>query len=168
MLAALERAARGEFGAVLVAGDSGVGKSRLLGELASAARGRGARVLGGDCVSYSEGELPYAPVRSALRGLVRELDADVLDELLGRGREELARLVPELGAAGPLEPAEWATGEPLAQMGLFELVAGVLARLAEDAALLLAIEDIHWADRSTLDFLSFLIGDARRQRLLLV
>ena len=168
MLGALERALDGKFAAVFAAGESGVGKSRLLRELTGAAEGRGARVLGGDCVSYSEGELPYGPVRSALRGLVRELDPASLEELLGPGRDELARLVPELGAPGPVAPAEWVTGEPVEQAALFELVAGVLARLAADAPLVLMIEDVHWADRSTLDFLSFLIGDARRQRLLLV
>jgi DNA-binding CsgD family transcriptional regulator len=168
MFAALGRAAGGEFAAVFVAGESGVGKSRLLRELARTAEERGARVLGGDCVSYSEGELPYAPVRSALRGLVREVDPAVLDDLLGRGRDELARLVPELGTPGSPAAAEWATGEPVAQAALFELVVAVLAQLAEDAPLVLAIEDVHWADRSTLDFLSFLITDARRRRLLLV
>ena len=130
MRAALGRAAEGEFAAVVVAGESGVGKSRLLNELTSAAEHRGARVLGGDCVSYSEGELPYGPVRSSLRGLVRELDPATMDELLGPGRDELARLVPELGAPGPVAAAEWVTGEPVAQAALFELVAGVLARLA--------------------------------------
>jgi predicted ATPase len=168
MLGALERAAGGEFAAVFVAGESGVGKSRLLREPARTAEGSGARVLAGDCVSYSGGELPYAPVRSALRGLMRELDPEALDELLGGRRDELARLVPELGAPGSLALAEWATDEPVAQTGLFETVVRVLARLGEDAPLVLAIEDIHWADRSTLDFLSFLITDAHRQRLLLV
>jgi hypothetical protein len=133
MVRALERAAGGEFAALFVAGESGVGKSRLLGELTSTAESRGARVLGGDCVNYSEGEFPYAPVRSALRGLVRELDPEMLDELLGPGRDELARLLPELGAPGPAAPAEWVTSEPVAQAALFERVAGVLVRLAEDA-----------------------------------
>src|SRR5215211_1551765 len=168
MVRALEDAAGGEFAALFVAGESGVGKSRLLRELTSTAESRGARVLGGDCVSYSEGEFPYAPVRSALRGLVRELDPEMLDELLGPGRDELARLLPELGAPRPAAPAEWVTSEPVAQAALFERVAGVLVRLAEDAPLVLAIEDVHWADRSTLDFLSFLITDSRRERLLLV
>ena len=168
MVRALEGAAAGEFSALLVAGESGVGKSRLLRELTNAAEGHGARVLGGECVSLSEGELPYAPVRSALRGLVRELEPEKLDQLLGRGRGELARLLPELGPATPVEPAEWTTGEWVEPAALFEVVAGVLARLAEDTPLVLAIEDVHWADRSTLDFLSFLITDARRQRLLLV
>src|SRR5215217_1813199 len=168
MIDALERAAGGTFAAEFVAGESGVGKSRLLNELSKAAEARGARVLAGDCVSFSGGELPYAPVRSALRGLARELDPDPLGELLGLGREELARLVPELGVPGSAAPAEPATGEQGAQSRLFELLLGVVARLGEGAPVMLVIEDIHWADRSTLDFLAFLIADARRERLLLV
>ena len=164
MLAALERAAGGEFAAVLVAGDAGVGKSRLLRELGRAAEERGARVLVGDCVSYSEGGFPYAPVRSALGRLVRELDPARLDGLLGSGRDELARLVPELGAPGSSPPEELRT---VPQVRLFDLLLGLLARLSEEAPVLLAVEDVHWADRSTLDFLAFLIANARRERLLL-
>jgi predicted ATPase len=67
MLAALERAADGELAAVFVAGESGVGKTRLLNELARAAEGRAATVIAGDCVRYSEDKLPHAPVRSVLR-----------------------------------------------------------------------------------------------------
>ena len=168
LLDGLERATGGTFAADFVAGESGVGKSRLLDELRRAAEARGARVLAGDCVSFSGGELPYAPIRSALRGLSRELDPEALAELLGPGREELARLVPELGAPGSPAPAEPATGEQVAQSRLFELLLGVVARLGEGAPVMLVIEDIHWADRSTLDFLAFLIADARRERLLLV
>jgi DNA-binding CsgD family transcriptional regulator/tetratricopeptide (TPR) repeat protein len=167
LLDALEHASGGEFATVFVAGDSGVGKSRLLDELSRAARASGARVLAGDCVSFSAGELPYAPIRSALRGLARELDREVLDGLLGPGRDDLARLVPELAAPGSLAPAESATA-PLAQPRLFELLLGVVSRVGESSPVLLAIEDIHWADRSTLDFLAFLMANARRERLLLV
>src|SRR4051812_3399898 len=66
--AALRRAVGGEACAVLVGGESGVGKSRLVGELAARARGSGARVLSGDCVDLGT-ELPYAPLVAALREL---------------------------------------------------------------------------------------------------
>src|SRR5215211_7744151 len=91
---ALDRADSGEFAAIFLAGDSGVGKSRLLLELEHAAEARGVRVVAGDCVALGEGEFPYAPVVSALRGLARELDHEELEGLLGPAREELARLVP--------------------------------------------------------------------------
>jgi predicted ATPase/DNA-binding CsgD family transcriptional regulator len=167
LLDALDRAAAGEFAAVFVAGDSGVGKSRLVGELERTATERGARVLAGDCVSLGEGQLPYAPVRSALRGLARELDPASIEELLGRGRNELGRLVPELDTSGsPL--AEPADGEPIAQARLFDLLLAMLARLADRAPLVLTIEDVHWADRSTLDLIAFLLANAHREPLCLV
>jgi DNA-binding CsgD family transcriptional regulator/tetratricopeptide (TPR) repeat protein len=165
---ALDRAAAGEFAAVFLGGESGVGKSRLLAELVRAAGERNARVLAGACVSLAEGELPYAPVRSALRALARELEADQLGELLGGGREELARLVPELATANSQNRAPAGRGEPLAQARMFELLSALLARLSEKRPVLLAIEDVHWADRSTLDFLAFLLSSARREPLLLV
>jgi DNA-binding CsgD family transcriptional regulator/tetratricopeptide (TPR) repeat protein len=168
LLDALERATDGSFGTVFLDGESGVGKSRLLQELERAAVERGACVLAGDCVALAEGELPYAPIRSPLRGLTRELDADTLDAVLGPARGELARLVPELAGGMAVAPPESAVGEPLAQSHLFELLLGVFARLAETTPVVLAVEDIHWADRSTLNFLAFLISTARRERLLLV
>jgi predicted ATPase len=167
LLAALDRAIDGAFGTVFLDGDSGVGKTRLLQELERAAVARGACVLAGDCVALAEGELPYAPIRSAVRGLTRELDADTLDEVLGRARGELALLVPELAAGAPAA-AESVAREPLAQSHLFELLLGVLARLAHTTPVVLLVEDVHWADRSTLSFLAFLISTARRERLLLV
>ena len=168
LLDALDRAAASRFSTVFVAGESGVGKSRLLHELEREAESRGAHVLGGECVTLAEGQLPYAPVRSALRRLGGELDPDTFAELLGPGRAEVARLVPQLGGNGAPAPHESQTDESLAQARLFELLLGLLTRLGEERVVVLAIEDIHWADRSTLDFLSFLIASARHERLLLV
>jgi DNA-binding CsgD family transcriptional regulator len=165
---ALDRAGESRFSAVFVAGDSGVGKSRLLAELEREVEARGARVLTGECVMLAVGELPYAPVRSALRRLGGELDVDAFDELVGPGRDELARLLPQLGDPGAPAPGRSTPREPLAQARLFELLLGLLARLGDAAPVVLAIEDIHWADRSTLDFLAFLIANARRERLVLV
>ena len=69
--AALGDAAAGRPSLVFVAGESGVGKSRLLSELCVRAQASGARTLSGDCVELGEGELPYAPLVTALRPLAR-------------------------------------------------------------------------------------------------
>jgi DNA-binding CsgD family transcriptional regulator/tetratricopeptide (TPR) repeat protein len=170
--AALHRAERGEAAAAFVAGDSGVGKTRLLRELERRATARGVAVLRGDCVAFGAGELPYAPIGDALRGLLRAVGEERFDELAGAGRGALARLVPELGVAagGEQEPATAlaATGEPLAQAMLFGALRGLLDRLASEAAVVLVIEDLHWADRSTLEFLSSLLRGLRDERLLVV
>jgi DNA-binding CsgD family transcriptional regulator/tetratricopeptide (TPR) repeat protein len=160
---ALARAADGQPAALLIAGDSGVGKTRLVGEYRERAQAAGARVLTGDCVELGEGELPYAPIVGALRELQRELGTDAVIELAGQGRAELARLLPEAG-----DPAAASRDEEFAQARLFEMLLGVLGRLADQAALVLVIEDLHWADRSTRDFLSFLLRATRRERLALI
>jgi DNA-binding CsgD family transcriptional regulator len=171
--AALERAARGEATAVFVAGDSGVGKTRLLRELQRSAAAGGSRVLRGDCVAFGAGELPYAPIAGALRNLMRELGPGGFDELVGPGRDAFARLLPELGGAEePSVAADGggmsATGEPLAQARLFGLLRGLLDELATEAPVVFVVDDLQWADRSTLEFLSSLLRGLHDERLLVV
>ena len=90
LTAALERAADRRPAVALVAGESGVGKTRLVSELAARAGAQGARVLTGDCVDLGDGELAFAPIVSALRGLSA-------DEL-GGSAVGLAPLLPQLDA----------------------------------------------------------------------
>ena len=163
LLDALDRAAENRFSAVFVAGESGVGKSRLLHELEREAKSRGARVLAGECVTLAEGELPYAPIRSALRRLERELAPGAFGD-----RDDVARLLSPLQALGAEESDPAPSREPLARARMFELLLSLLTGLAERAPVVLLIEDVHWADHSTLDFLGFLIANARRERLLLI
>jgi len=169
--ASLERAEHGRAAAVFVGGESGVGKTRLLRELERRAVDRGARVLRGDCLAFGADGLPYAPIAAALRGLARELEPAAFDELVSPAGGGLAPLLPERSSTLPSdEPAGdmTATGEPLAQARLFGLLRALLDRLAAEAPVLFAIEDLHWADRSTLEFLSSLLRGLRDERLLLV
>ena len=152
--AALERATDRRPAVVLVAGESGVGKTRLVAELGARAREQGARVLTGDCVDLGDGELAYAPIVSALRGLSP-------DEL-GGGAAGLAPLLPQLDAP------EAGYESALSQGRVFELLLGLLGRLGEAQPLVLVFEDVHWADRSSRDFLSFFVRNARHQRVLLL
>jgi DNA-binding CsgD family transcriptional regulator/tetratricopeptide (TPR) repeat protein len=170
-VAALDRAADGTAGAVFVGGDSGIGKTRLLRELERLAVDRGARVLRGDCLAFGADGLPYAPIAAALRGLARDLPPGEFEELVGPAAGDLARLLPELSTGrSPEEPDQGVSGagDVIAQARLFGLLRALFDRLAAEAPLLLAIEDIHWADRSTLEFLSSLLRGLRDERLLLV
>jgi hypothetical protein len=81
----------------------------------------------------------------ALRDLLTDVGVDEVRELVGPSWPELARLLPALG-----EPASGPPGES-AQARLFELLLGLLGRLGEQAPLVLVVEDLHWADRSTRD-----------------
>jgi DNA-binding CsgD family transcriptional regulator/tetratricopeptide (TPR) repeat protein len=157
--AALKRAAAGRPATVVVAGEAGVGKTRLVAELVCQCQPGelGAIALTGGCLDVGEGVLAYAPLVEALRPLVEVLDPDELDRVLGGARAELARLVPELGPQAADRPAE----APLAPTRLFELLLGVLHRLAERRPVLLVVEDLHWADQSTRDLLGFLVRNLR-------
>jgi tetratricopeptide (TPR) repeat protein len=164
---ALERAGAGEPAIVLLGGEAGVGKTRLVAELAARAEKAGARVLVGGCIELGDGALPYAPIVEALRPLARTLDPASLRSLAGPAHGELAGLLPELGDGqpGPADPQGMAGH---GQARLFELLLGMLDRLGQERPLLLVVEDLHWADRSTRDLLAFLVRNLRAERILLV
>ena len=133
--AALAAARDGSPSAVLVGGEAGVGKSRLVTEFAEHSRGTGAQVLTGGCLELGTDGLPFAPFTAVLRELVRERGADGIAGLLpGHATRELARLLPEFG-----EPATAAdAGEARAR--LFEQVLTLLEQLADEAPVVLVIE----------------------------
>ncbi|HEY4825245.1 MAG TPA: AAA family ATPase [Solirubrobacteraceae bacterium] len=161
---ALEDAIEGRPRVVFVAGDSGVGKTRLVSEFAALARDRGARVLSGDCLELGEGELPYAPLVAVLRSLVRDGDP-VLEQLPEFARSELAALLPELGDGAPRGPQP---ADDSAKWRLFEALLWLLERVGDVTPAVLAIEDLHWADRATRAFLTFLGPNLGSERLLIV
>ncbi|HEY7918725.1 MAG TPA: AAA family ATPase [Streptosporangiaceae bacterium] len=153
---ALADAGRGSPSAILVGGEAGVGKSRLVEEFAALSRGRGARVLAGGCLELGVDGLPFAPFTSILRELVRDLGTEGVAGLLpGGATRELARLLPEFGEP----PGTADAGEARAR--LFEQVLVLLEQLADAGPVVLVIEDAHWADRSTRDLLAFLIRNQR-------
>jgi DNA-binding CsgD family transcriptional regulator/tetratricopeptide (TPR) repeat protein len=149
--AALAIAESGSTTTVLVGGDAGVGKSRLVTEFAARAAGRAATVLSGGCLPLAAGLVPYAPVIDLLSGVA---DRDVLDALpAGIGGTAPA-------ASGPPQETD--------RSRLFYTLLALFERLAADSVLVLVVEDMHWADRSTRELLNFLAGTPRRCRLLLV
>jgi ATP/maltotriose-dependent transcriptional regulator MalT len=162
--AALHDASAGRPSLAFIAGESGVGKTRLLRELERHALDTGARVVSGDCVSLGEDELPYAPIVAALRSLTRDGDP-VLDELGPATRAGLASLLPEL--ARPDVQRAGDRDDP-AQGRVFEALLTLLDRLGREEPVLFAIEDLHWADSSTRAFLVFLARSLRAERVLVV
>jgi ATP/maltotriose-dependent transcriptional regulator MalT len=164
--AALQLAHDGRSSATLVAGEAGVGKTRLVAELVEQARAEGAVVLLGGCILLGDGALPLAPVVEALRGFVRRAQPDELQAVLGSGRSELARLVPDLGPVAEESASGLSIGS--AQGRLFELLLGFLERLAAKAPVVFIVEDLHWSDRSTRDLLGFLVRNLRDAAVMLV
>lgn len=177
---AYTRAAAGEARMVIVAGEAGIGKTRLVGAFGDRIVTSGGRVLVGGCLPLGAGGLPYGPFVEAFRALFRQVDPGALPALLGPSRGELARLMPEVRARPdriPMEgsgdgrdagPSRAVTDDRFAQVRLFELVLGVLDRLANVAPVVVVIEDLQWADPSTRDLLAFLARNLREERVLLV
>ncbi|XRQ05653.1 helix-turn-helix transcriptional regulator [Actinomadura welshii] len=150
-------------GAVLLGGDAGLGKTRLVREFTRRVDGERARVLVGGCLELGSDGLPFAPFTTVLRDLVRDIGTDGVAGLVPRGDTGgLARLLPEFG-----EPeSDAASGEERAR--LFEVMLTLLERLAERGPVVLVIEDAHWADRSTRDLLAFLIRNLGTAPVLIV
>src|SRR5258707_1255540 len=124
--AALAPARREGPSVVLVGGEAGVGKSRLVSEFSARARAAGARVLTGGCVELGTDGLPFAPFTAVLRELVRDMGADGVAGLLPGGvTHDFARLLPEFGAAGG------DAGASVARARLFEQMLAVLDGLCE-------------------------------------
>ncbi|MET9761635.1 AAA family ATPase [Streptomyces sp. NPDC006372] len=160
----LAGAAAGDPQALLVGGEAGVGKTRLLEEFAAAARRRGAVVALGGCVEIGADGLPFAPFSTALRALRRELPAQLAAAAAGQ-EEELARLLPEIGTAAAREAARH---DEDGMARLFELTARLLERIAAEHTVVLALEDLHWADASTRHLLSYLFRTLRTGRLVVL
>ncbi|MGY1846545.1 helix-turn-helix transcriptional regulator [Blastococcus sp. SYSU DS1021] len=168
LLAHVERAVAGRACAALLAGDAGVGKTRLLDELGRRAAERGLRVLTGHCVDLGDVGLPYLPFVDLLRPLAADPELapatrhnPVLTGLVsgrpgapvpvpppGEG-QDLGRPLPHRAAPQPVDDG---------RLQLFESVAGLLCEVATTGPLLLVLEDVHWADRSSRDLLRYLLA----------
>ncbi len=155
-LAALEEALlaarRGESRFLTLAGEAGIGKTRLAGELGREARELGCTVLAGGC-SDTELSLPYLPFVEAIGNYLDGADSDELARALGPGLAELAQLFPRLATDG----TQGRSPDPgQAKLRLFEAIVSLLALPARESTLLLTIEDVHWADASTRELLDYL------------
>src|SRR5262245_56177779 len=103
--ATLGRARDGYGGAALVAGEAGVGQPRLLSEFSQHARAAGSLVLSGGCIDLGDRGVPYAPIVEALRSWIRATPEAQIARVVGPGRSELARLVPDIGPVQADAPA---------------------------------------------------------------
>ncbi|MGW8974591.1 helix-turn-helix transcriptional regulator [Streptomyces platensis] len=155
-------AASGEPQALLIGGEAGVGKTRLIEEFSESARARGALVALGGCIEIGSEGLPFAPFSAILHTLNWHLRDELAAAVAGQ-EGELSRILPELGET----PGE-AHDEEIGRARLFELTARLLERLATDRTLVLVIEDLHWADRSTRELLAYLLRALHDANVLLV
>jgi ATP/maltotriose-dependent transcriptional regulator MalT len=164
LIEALESAISGPTEFVVVGGEAGVGKSRLVAELVEEAQARDVRVLSGQCVQLGTEGLPFAPLVDALRVLARSMPREEFDQALGPARGALLRLLPNIDP----QPDDVPLGPIVQGSQLLELVLGMLERLADTGPLLIVLEDLHWADQSTLDLLAYLVRALRGVPVLVV
>jgi DNA-binding NarL/FixJ family response regulator len=155
--ARLDDAAAGRAVAALIGGDAGMGKSRLVSEVMKIAAARGFTVLCGQCAEIGD-SVPYLPFADAFRTASPEVEAAV------KARPVLARLLPDGGDGR--NPEADSAGQTRQQM--FGTVLGMLAELSARAPVLLVLEDLHWADASTRDLLTFLLRMLHRERVAII
>ena len=161
--AAFELARSGAGGVVLLAGEPGIGKTRTAEEFLRAARAAGARVLSGWCYE-GEGAPAYWPWVQVLRTFASDADERGAPSA---GFEEIARLVPELAKKSAPRDARAFDG-PEARFRLYDEVAAFLRAASQGEPLVVFLDDLHWADPSSLRLLAFVAREARESRMLIV
>ena len=166
IVAALDGAVEGRGGLVMLAGEPGIGKTRLTEELAAVAKERGALVTWGAC--YEDGSAPpYWPWTQAIRSLLTEPSGAVLNELEPRAAviaeivPEVRDVMPDMRPAPEVDPAQ-------ARFRLFDSVTSFLNEIATLRPVVLVLDDLHWADRSTLDLLEFVAREVASRPMLIV
>jgi class 3 adenylate cyclase/tetratricopeptide (TPR) repeat protein len=160
------RGRAGQRQLVLLAGQPGIGKTRLAAEFALAAHAEGATVLFGR--SYEEALIAYEPFVQALRPLLVRSPLDELPSSLGAGLEAVAKLVPELAQQLPRSPEPALAERDDERYRLFEAVSSLLTRASRTSPVVLVLDDLHWADKATLLLLKYILRSPEQSRLLVL
>ena len=167
LTAAHDDAVAGRGRLVMLAGEPGIGKTRLVQELASRAKESGTQVLWGWCYE-GEGAPSYWPWVDSLRTYIQSTEPDLLKIQLGNGAATIGEMIPEvLEMLDGVQPAP--TMEPdQARFRLFDAITRFLKTASEDSPLLLVIDDLQWADQPSLVLLEFLAQQLDASRILVV
>lgn len=159
---ALLSALRGDGGVVIIGGEAGMGKTRLVGELVNRAQRLRCAVMSGAC-SEAELSLPYLPFLEAIGNRLTTENLDELRQRLGAAADELSQLFPQLGRPSA------AGGDPTqAKLRMFEAILLLLRDAARDRALLLVLEDLQWADPGTRELLDYMTRRLRSTNVLVL
>lgn len=176
LLTALDEVRTGAPFTVIIGGEAGIGKTRLVREFARRVGGD-ARFVVGQCVDLGTVASPYAPVKAALRSLVSDEGVARVLEAVGPGRAALIALLPELAASAGLEGADLDAARAgsagvirgdTATSQLHEAIAVLLETLSRDQPIVFVLEDLHWIDAASLALLRFLMRALGSSRVLTV
>lgn len=166
LLEALARADAGERQFMLVSGEPGIGKTTLAAEAAAAAVASGATVLYG----HNEEDIgtPYQPFVEALGDLVSEASSSILERHVAEHGGALKRLLPALGDRVPEVPEVPISDPERERYQLYAAVVDIVERAAADEPLMLIVDDLHWADRLTIQLLRHLLEQLHRTAFVIV
>jgi class 3 adenylate cyclase len=164
---AVDRAVTGTGGVALIAGEAGLGKTRIVDELAAEAKTRGMFVVRGQCYDM-EGAVPYVPFVEAIEYGLTVTARDVFRSAMGDAGPEIARFVPKVRVAFPDLPPPLALPTDQARHYMFESVSDFFARAAAIQPMLVVLEDLHWADESTTQLLESVARRVGRSPLLVI
>ena len=164
---ALDDTLSGKGRLAMLVGEPGIGKTRTAQELATYAEDKGVQVLWGRCYE-EEGAPPYWPWMRLLRAYIQVTDPEHLQSAMGVGAADIAEIVPEvqeklpgLGPPPSLEPEQ-------ARFRLFDSITTFLKNVAQSQPLMLVLDDLHWADHSSLLLLEFLSQEIATSPLLIL
>jgi DNA-binding CsgD family transcriptional regulator/RecA/RadA recombinase len=167
LMDALQDVLAGRGRVVMLAGEPGIGKTRVAQELTAYATLNGAQALWGRC-HFAEGAPPYWPWVQVIRSYVREHPPEQLRSEMGAGAADIAEVVPEVKERLPdLKPPPALEPEQ-ARFRLFDSITTLLKHASRSQPLLLVLDDLHWADKPSLLLLQFLAGQLEGSRLLVL
>ena len=173
--AAFRSAVGGEGRVVLIIGEAGVGKTRLADTFTQSVDGLGGQVWRGSCPPSVGLGAPYTPFVQALRDHLRGVEPGRYPALLGPGRAELARLLPELSSGRPsdvvaVDPPliDDITADRYGQTRLFEALLGCIEHAQRESPVVFVIDDLQWSDAATRELLAVLARDVVTRRILVV
>ena len=158
--AALDAAKDGTASGIVLSGEAGVGKTRVLSALIELAAERGVRTLVGHCVDFGDTMLPFLPI-SEIFGRLAESEPELIDEVLAVHPAAM-RLLPSR------RREQTDADDRIDRAAVFDAVSATFDQLAESAPLLVIIEDAHWSDQTTRELLTFLFTRLSRQQLTIV
>jgi len=150
-----------------MAGELGIGKTRLLDEVATRAMQDGAIVLRGSA-SESEGMPPYLPFLEALGRYIRTTPLDELHKQISGVPQALASILPELAVRLGQLPVSYPSPPEQARLRLYEAVGIFLEAISVPRVLVLALDDLHWADTASLDLLCYIVRQRSNAKLLVL
>src|SRR4029079_14135632 len=163
--AALDAAEQGEPGIILVGGDAGIGKTRFATEFAATVESRHGRVARGQSFPGSGETLPFAPFIQIVRRL---LATEAADAPSGAPPASDPALTPLVRGSGPRSTGDPGACAQIDRFAMFPAVLDLVDRPSRDRPLAVLIEDLHWADESSLDLLAFVAGQLGAQRLVML